>query len=86
MKYFVAFLLVIFLFSGGITVPFESKEISNQIVNDPPHANNVIINARWVFNGQNNVTLVTMNVHNLQSSQYAAMGLGQNQSMVDIER
>jgi len=42
----------------------------------------VSINATWTFDSENNATNITIIVRNLAEEQYAAVGLGQSQSMV----
>ncbi|CAF1404957.1 unnamed protein product [Didymodactylos carnosus] len=66
-------------------VPLDAAVVSTNIILDPPPANNVTVNVRWTFFNGINFTHVVMIINNLKSSQYAAMGLGQNQSMVIIE-
>ena len=87
MKIFIAFLLVFLSFIGGKVVPSGDTIVSSNPVflNDPPAAYNVSVNVTWAFNSGINITNVVMTIHNLKSSQYAAMGLGQNQAMVNIK-
>lgn len=84
MKIFIPFSLIFFLFSSGITVPHESKLFHIGKFAGAPHAHNVTINVTWVFTSGANATNVMMTVHNLRASEYAAFGLGQNQTMVNI--
>ena len=72
MKIFAACLLAFLAFSYG--KPLRDPP--------PPSANNVTVNATWAFSSEAKITNVVMTVNNLKSSQYAAMGLSQNQSMV----
>ncbi|CAF1300125.1 unnamed protein product [Rotaria sordida] len=81
MKFFIAFLLIFLSFSDGKAIPLDPTIVSTNIALDPPPANNVTINVRWTFISGINITYVVMIIKNLKSSQYAAMGLGQNQSM-----
>ena len=86
MKYILISLLVVLSLNVGKIAAFDARSISNSFVRDPPPASNVTVNATWVFISEVNVTLVRMTVSNLQSSQYAALGLGQNQSMVNVKQ
>ncbi|CAF4234416.1 unnamed protein product, partial [Rotaria sordida] len=82
MKFFNAFLLIFFSFAGGKIVLLDDTVASTNIVGDsPPPAYNVTINVIWAFSIGINITNVVMTINNLKSSEYAAMGLGQNQSM-----
>jgi hypothetical protein len=87
MKVFIAFLLVFLSFSDGKVVPLDDTIVStNPVVrDDPPAAYNVTVNVTWAFSSGINITNVVMTIHNLKSSQYAAMGFGQNQAMVNIK-
>ena len=78
MKLFMAFALIFVLFSAA-------KVVSTNIGRDLLSAKNVTVNVTWTFTSEMNVTNVTMVINNLESSQYAAIGLGQHRSMVDIE-
>jgi hypothetical protein len=78
MKFFIAFLLVFLSISDGTAVP-------TNIVRDPPGAYNVTVNVTWTFSSEAKITYVVMTISSLKSSQYAAMGLGQNQAMVNIK-
>jgi len=46
----------------------------------------VSINVTWTFDSEINVTNVSMIVHNLKSSQWAAIGLGSHQAMVNKKK
>jgi hypothetical protein len=46
----------------------------------------VSVNVTWTFSNGTNVTNVVMVIKNLQSAQWAAIGLGQSQKMVNITR
>lgn len=85
MKFFIAFSIVFFLFSDREALLSNAKAIStNTGPKDPTPATNVTVNVTWTFNDGIDLTIVEMTIKNLQSSQYAAMGLGQNQAMVNI--
>ncbi|CAF1267253.1 unnamed protein product [Rotaria sordida] len=81
MKFVIAFLLIFLSFSDGKVIPLDAAIVSTNLVLDPPPAKNVIVNVTWTFISRINITYVNMTINNLKSSQYAAMGLGQNQSM-----
>ncbi|UJR19578.1 hypothetical protein I4U23_022713 [Adineta vaga] len=82
MIFFFAFLLIFSSSSDGKTVSLDDTIISMKIVQNPLlYANNVTVNVTWIFSSGINVTNVVIAIKNLQSSQYAAMGLGQHQSM-----
>ncbi len=85
MKFFITFLLVFLSFIDGNAVLLDDTVVSTNIVLDPPPASNVTVSVKWEFNSGINVTVVSMNIFNLKSSQYAAMGLGQNVGMVSIK-
>ena len=85
MKFFIAFALILLSFIDGKAVPFDAAVVSTNIVRDPPPAANVTVRVAWDFSSGINVTVVIMTINNLKSSQYAAMGLGQNQAMVNIK-
>jgi hypothetical protein len=81
MKIFITVLLAFLSFSDGQAVPLDPT-----VVKDPgPHATNVSVNVAWAFNSGINITVVEMSVNNLKSLQYAALGLGQHQAMVNIK-
>ena len=85
MKFFIAFSLVFFLFSDREALLSNAKVVfTNRLPNDPTPASNVTVNVTWTFTNEINLTNVVMTITNLQSSQYAAIGLGQNQAMVGI--
>lgn len=84
MKSFIAFLFVLVSLADGKVVPSDSSIVSVNTIRDPPPASNVTVNATWAFSSGVNITNVVMTIYNLQSSQYAAMGLSQNASMVNI--
>jgi hypothetical protein len=85
MKSFIVFSLVFLLFSDREASLSDAKVIhTKRVLNSPSGATNVTVNATWTFSDEINLTYVAMTIKNLQSSQYAAMGLGQNQAMVDI--
>jgi len=46
----------------------------------------VSVNVTWTFSIGTNVTSVVMIIKNLKSAQWAAIGLGQSQKMVNITR
>lgn len=79
MKSFVAFLFVYLLFGNGKGLPTD-----NTLRDPPPPAYNVTVNATWAFTSGVAITNVVLDVYNLQASQYAAFGLSQNQSMVNL--
>ncbi|CAF1608862.1 unnamed protein product [Adineta ricciae] len=81
MKYILLSLLVVLSLNVGKIAAFDARSTFNNFVRDPPPASNVTVNVTWVFIHKVNVTLVGITISNLQSSQYAALGLGQNQSM-----
>ena len=85
MKLFVGLLLVFFSLTDGKVVPSGAAVVSTNIIRDTPPAANVTVNATWTFSSGVNITNVVMTVNNLQASQYAAMGLSQNASMVSIK-
>jgi hypothetical protein len=82
MKFFIASLLVVLLFIDGKAVPLDAAVVSTNILQDPPAAYNVSVRVAWDFSSGINVTVVLMTIRNLKSSQYAAVGLGQNVGMV----
>ena len=83
MKFFIAVLLAFLSFGDGKAVPLDPAVVSNNIVqNADPHAFNVSVDATWAFSSGINITVVVMNIHNLKSLEYAALGLGQHQAMV----
>ena len=86
MKFFIAFLLIFLLFIDGKAVPLDAMVVSTSIVQDPPPASNVTVRVAWDFSSGINVTVILMTINNLKSSQYAAVGLGQNEAMVIIKR
>ncbi len=47
---------------------------------------NVTVNVTWTINSGSSVTNVVMVVKNLQSAQWAAVGLGQDQDMVNMRK
>lgn len=72
-----------FIVNDGEALPSDNARLSEDLVTDPtPPASNVSINATWTFSSGINITNVMMTIHSLKSSQYAAMGLSQNHSMV----
>ena len=85
MKFFIAFLLVFLLVIDGKAVPLDAAVVSTNIVRDPPPAYNVTVRVAWDFSIGINVTAILMTINNLKSSQYAAMGFGQNEAMVIIK-
>lgn len=85
MKFFIAFLLVLVSFIDGKAVPLDVSVVSSKTVRDPPPATNVTAMVVWDFSSGINVTVVAVNVNNLKSSQYLAVGLGQNEAMVNIK-
>ncbi len=85
MKFFITFLLIFLSFIDGKAVPLDDTIVSTNIVLDPPPASNVTVSVKWEFNSGINVTVVLMTIINLKSSQYAAVGLGQNVGMVSIK-
>ena len=85
MKFFIAILLICFLFIDGKAVPLDVPVVSTKIVRDPPPATNVTVKVAWDFSSGINVTVAVMTINNLKSSQYAALGLAQEQSMVNIK-
>lgn len=85
MKIFIAILVVFLSVSDGKVVSSDDTVISTNIVLDPPPASNVTVIVKWEFDSGFNVTVVLMNIMNLKSSQYAAVGLGQNVGMVSMK-
>jgi len=82
MKIFIAILLIISSFSDGKsigdpTVPPDDTTTTSAF-------NTVSISATWKFTSGANITNVVIVVKNLKQSQWAGVGLGQNQSMVNI--
>lgn len=84
MKIFIAALLLFLSFIDGNVVPLDDTVVSTNIVLDPPPASNVTVGVKWEFDSGINVTVVLMTILNLKSSQYAAVGMGQNVGMVSI--
>ncbi len=79
MKTFITFLLILSSLSDGKSLgPTIAK------LTDSPTAN-VTVKVVWAFNSGVNITSVVLTAKNLQSAQYAAIGLSQNQSMVNIK-
>ncbi len=107
MKIFIAFLLILSLFSDGLNAQntttnstTESTTVTTSSTTESTTTDStttlpttttssptpgVAINVTWIFSSEINVTNVTMNIENLGSSQWAAIGLGQNQAMVNIK-
>ena len=85
MKILIPALLLFLSFIDGKVVPFDDMVVSTNLVLDPPPASNVTVSVKWDFNSGINVTVVLMTIINLKSSQYAAVGLGQNVGMVSIK-
>ncbi|CAF1234618.1 unnamed protein product [Adineta ricciae] len=50
-------------------------------VTTPPPTSEVTVNITWSFASNTNVTSVLMTIHNLKTSQWVAIGLGQNIAM-----
>ena len=84
MKIFIVVLLVLLSFIDGKEVSSDDTVVSTNIVLDPPPASNMTVSVKWVFDSGINVTVASMTIVNLKSSQYAAVGLGQNVGMVSI--
>lgn len=83
MKLFIGILVVFLSLADGKVLLSRADVVSTNIIRDLPPAVNVTVNATWTFTSVINVTTVVMTIHNLQVSQYAAMGLSQNDSMVN---
>ena len=69
----------------GLTLMFVMSLncIESIPLKDPlPPASNITANVTWTFASGSSVTNVILTVANLKASQYTAIGLGQNQSMV----
>jgi hypothetical protein len=88
MNIFITFSLIVLTFGYGknaglvtaAVLPVEPTALT--IISD---TSSVSINATWTFSSGVNVTNVIMTVRNLQAAQWAAVGLGQNMSMVNIK-
>lgn len=80
MKILIAILLIHLSFIDGKIVPLDDTVA----LPAPPPASNVTVSVKWEFNSGINVTVASMTIVNLKSSQYAAVGLGQNVGMVSI--
>ena len=55
--------------TSGITTPSPTADVT--------------VNVTWTFDSQANVTNVSITVHNLKSAEWAAIGLGLEQAMVN---
>jgi hypothetical protein len=84
MKIFIAFLLIFVSFSDA--KPFGTNNTIITVQDPPSPTINVTVNVTWTINSGSSVTNVVMVVKNLQSAQWAAVGLGQNQNMVNMRK
>ena len=84
MKFLIVSLLLLFIFENGRSVPLDGREIvSNKVRDPPPPASNVTVNVTWTFTSGVSITNVVVTISNLKASQYTAVGLSQNRSMVN---
>jgi hypothetical protein len=90
MKIFIAFLVVFLSFSDarhtgddstiktGFRTVNSLKKVGKSYTD--PATGNVSVSATWTYDSGAKVTSVSVVVNNLNSAQYAAVGLGQNKS------
>jgi len=70
-----------------ITVPITTTTpITTSTITTTSPTAAVSINVTWTFDSEMSVTNVYMVVHNLKSSQWAAIGLGSHQAMVNKKK
>lgn len=85
MKTSIVLLLLFLSYSDGRI--FLDNTISSKAINKALPIDLVGINVTWTFSSGINVTNVTMVVKKLETGEWAAVGLGQKQAMVNmIER
>ena len=89
MKFFIAFLLILLSVSDGRNLELADDLATTALlpvtITQTSSSNaDINVNVTWAFNGRNNVTNVAITVKNLQSAQWAAIGFGQNQTMVNL--
>ena len=78
--------IILYRIAPPTTTTISSTSTTNTATTttSPSPIDAVTVNVTWTFTNETNVTNVVMIVKKLQSAQWAALGLGQNQSMVTI--
>jgi hypothetical protein len=88
MKIFITFSLIFLFFGYGKNFGLISAAVlpaAAPALSFTGPAGNVSINVTWAFDSVYKITNVSVTVTNLQAAQWAAVGLGQNLSMVNIK-